>query len=153
AAAPTASERAPAATPAAVAARAAQPSGAREDPRQNDEHEQRDEQRGDAAVTRFARLVVAQLAAVPLERHSLFVGDPRRAREHALRDAARVVALAKPRRDLLADDPGLEPVRQRALEPIARLEPHLVLVERHEHQEPVVLALLADLPLLEHLDL
>src|SRR5438552_9578342 len=64
------------------------------------------------------------------------------AREHA---AVQIAAL-EGRQDIALDDRPGERVRERALEAIADLDPHLALVGRHDQQRAGVLVLLADAP-------
>ena len=61
-------------------------------------------------------------------------------------DAAGEIAGAKARQDGVVDDQARHRVGQRALEPVADLDPHLALVGRDDQQRAVVLALLADAP-------
>src|SRR5436309_7822423 len=97
-----------------------------------------------------SRAIVAQLAAVPLERHPLVRRDARGARQRAGDDPAPVIAVTKTRRHLLAEDPRLEPVGQHPFQAVAGLEADFALPDRDQHQEPVVLTLLTDSPALEH---
>src|SRR5439155_10408853 len=127
------------------ATHAAAAQGEQEHDEDGDQDQRRQQRSGFGALP-----VVAQLAAIPFQRHAFLGGDALRARQHARGEAAGEIAVPKPRRHLGAEGARLETIRQRALEPIAGLEPELALVQREQAQEPVVLALLADPPFLEH---
>src|SRR5688572_7987712 len=78
------------------------------------------------------------------------IHQPRDARYQALA----VLALAKERHHVEAADLAGEAVGDELLQLVADLDPHLPVGDGHDHQQPVVLALLADAAaaVLEHLD-
>ena len=69
----------------------------------------------------------------------------------AARDAVTEIAGLEPRRDGVGDDDLRQRVGQRAFEAIADLDPHAMLVRRHQQQDAVVLVRLAQLPCAEQL--
>src|SRR4029078_11566856 len=58
--------------------------------------------------------------------------------------AARVIALLKIRRDLLANDSRRVRVGDRALQPVADLDADLLLLNEHEEDQTVVVLLVAE---------
>ena len=69
---------------------------------------------------------------------------------HAALDAAVEVVALELRRHLVADDAARHRVRQRAFEAVADLDAHLAVLRRDDDEHAVVLALLAELPCVEH---
>ena len=70
-------------------------------------------------------------------------------RADAALDAAVEVVVLELRRHLVADDAARHGVGQRAFEPVADLDAHLAVLRRDDDEHAVVLALLAELPLVE----
>src|SRR5688572_28490427 len=75
---------------------------------------------------------------------------PRDDCRHALLDAAVEVIFLEARCHHVANDPARVRVGERAFEPVADLDTHAAVLRHDHHQHAVVLAFLAELPLLEH---
>ena len=63
-----------------------------------------------------------------------------------LADAAGKIAGPEGRNHRVLDDQPRVQIGQRALQPVAHLDPHLAVVARHQQQNAIVLARLAELP-------
>src|SRR5687768_358964 len=143
-----AAERAAHPVPGAAAPAAARGAAARpESHQENDEKQDEARREGHAAIlARPGGRWHFRDRRAPLVRDAL--NEPRRARQHA----SGVVAATEFGQHLLPDHVAGVPVIDELLERVADFDAHLALVARHQHEQAVVRALLADARLLEQPD-
>src|SRR5262245_13637278 len=137
--------------PAAPTTTAAPPTSAGAQDRHHD-HD-RDQQQRQRARTERPRLGFAPSHASVRQRRlqTLGFGDETRRLDEPSEDAAGVIAVAKTRHDLAANDAAQPSVGQRAFEPVPGLEAHLAILYRDAEEEPFVMRFVADAPALEDL--
>ncbi|OPZ59185.1 MAG: hypothetical protein BWY87_01128 [Deltaproteobacteria bacterium ADurb.Bin510] len=118
-----------------------------EQPGQNEE-EQQEEQRP-VKATRTAANLSDRLAA---QAHLAFGGDLAGHDQADVIDATAIVALPETRHQLAAAERAQVAVGQQAFKAVAGVDAPLTVTNRHGEQQAVVLALLAQLPLVEQAD-